>query len=187
MRALAAKWLWWRHAWPFEWAHKPLCEPYREDVLRIGRLHLCRGCSALKAGFFVVSPLMLWLVPTAWLPELFAALFAIVSLFSHPALHSRWTRPVRDLLRCAAGCLVPLAVALGIAGQVALGLGALVALGVIYFVYAHLRKSRRLQRCETCEESSAGVCSGYALQASLIRDWEEQAAQREMARRGFVG
>ena len=41
---------WWQHAWTFDWAHKPLCERFGADVVRLGRLHLCRGCLALRAG-----------------------------------------------------------------------------------------------------------------------------------------
>ena len=47
------KWLWLRHSWTFNWAHKPLCERYARDVLRIGRFHVCRSWNCPIQAFYL--------------------------------------------------------------------------------------------------------------------------------------
>lgn len=183
MRGLVDKWVWWRHAWFFNWAHKPLCEPYREDVLRLGQLRLCRGCSALWFGALITGPLLLALSPRPLWSAIFAALFMTSAALSHPSLHSKWPRAVRDALRVATGCLPTLAVGMLARGHPLVGAGALTLLAGTYLLYRQLRKPRGLHKCESCPESGQGICSGYAVQAQAIRVWEEEASQREMARR----
>jgi len=183
LNGLADKWLWWRHTWFFNWAHKPLCEPYREDVLRLGPLRICRGCSALWFGALVVGPITLSLAPLALWSAIFAALFVTSAALSHPALHSRWPRVMRDGLRVATGCLPTLALGMLANGHSLFCIGALLLLASTYLIYRRLRAPRGLHKCATCPESGQGVCSGYALQAQAIRTWEEEASQREMARR----
>lgn len=176
---------WWRHAWIFEWAHKPLCDAYGEDVLRIGKLHLCRGCSALGLGLLFLGPLLLAGIGADARPLAFAASFLPAAILSHPRLHSRWPRVVRDLLRASAGCAVASGIAMAFAGPTGPGLVALALLALTRLVYARQRAPRRLERCTSCPENGAGVCSGYALQAESIRSWEESAWRREARRRGL--
>lgn len=179
MNRLVPKWLWLKHAWFFNWAHKPLCEPYHEDVLRIGKLRLCRGCTMIKVGLAVALPLLLILQPT--LPVLVAGFilgFAIAAALSHPALHSRWPRWGKDALRFLAGACAAHVLALFLLGHLAMGTLAASACVGAYWLYARLRLPRRLERCESCAELGEGICSGYARQAEAIRAWDEDCVSR---------
>jgi hypothetical protein len=40
-------------------AHHPLCTEFRDDVVRVGRLHVCSGCVATWPTFLVTLPLAL--------------------------------------------------------------------------------------------------------------------------------
>ena len=42
-----------RWSYPFRWAHKPLCDRYRHDVLRLGHVHVCRSCVLADVGLVV--------------------------------------------------------------------------------------------------------------------------------------
>jgi len=186
MNPIERKLLWWRHTWTFDWAHKPLCGPYSGDVLRIGRLHLCRGCAALWMGFFVGSALALTKVITVEahvVPA--AALFVTIAALSSPAWYGRWPRPMKDGLRFATGVLATAPLALFVAGEWKLALMGILFLGAFYWAFTRIRAPRRLAKCESCAELDQGVCSGYALQTEAIRGWEEAAATRFMAG-GFI-
>ena len=183
MRALAHKLLWWRHSWFFNWAHKPLCLPYREDVLLLGRLRLCRGCTALWSGVLIAGPLLVTVVKSNALAMTFGALFAGVVVLSHPRRHSRWPRPLRDVLRIGAGSLPGLALGMSWTGDRWPGIAALALLASVYVGYAKLRAPDRLHKCASCPELGAGICSGYSVQAEAVRAWEDRASELESARR----
>jgi len=191
------------HEWPFRFAHHPLCERFGSDVLRIGRLHVCRSCTALWSGFVAgglataLAPAPLPAVPLAVAG---AAALVPIALASPPRVHGRLPRPVRDLARCASGVLASLALVLALRG--ALLPGCLLALGLtgVFLALSGSRQRGRGRRCDGCPEldtgfapesgtgsgpgSGKGVCSGYALAAEQLRAWEEAEVAR-LAARGF--
>lgn len=184
MHRLRERWNWLGHSWWFQWAHKPLCDAYREDVLRLGRLRLCRGCSALWFGVLAGGA---WVsaapLESGTTTTLFVALYLVCAALSHPTMHSRWPRFVRDGLRAASGLLLPLAFGVAIRGELLLGSVLTAVLVATYFGYAKLRSPRRLAKCSDCPELGLGICSGYAVQGTAIRAWEEAASRREHLRR----
>jgi hypothetical protein len=184
MQRLRERWEWIRHSWWFQWAHKPLCDAYHEDVLRLGPLRLCRGCTALWVGLFAGTLWMLTVpVGTGTTMVVCGALYLVSAALSHPALHSRWPRLMRDALRIASGLILPLGASLVLRGELVAGLSAIAILVGTYALYARLRLPRRLEKCTHCPELGQGICSGYASQSVAIRAWEEAASAREHARR----
>ena len=175
---------WWQHAWSFEWAHHPLCERFERDVLKPGKLHLCRSCTALWLGVLVgivaVLAAGLGSIAHGWLLALVGPAVAVASW---PRIHHHLPRAGKDLARFATGLLPPAAIALAL-GSPLVG-GAVIALGVsAYFGFARLRSRERSRRCDGCPEALAGgICSGYAVQANAVRAWEERLAADYLARR----
>ena len=162
-----------RHDWPVRWAHHPLCARHANETWRIGRLHLCRGCTCLALGLIGGSIAVLALEGTWCLPLLLALAPTVVTL-SWPPLYRRLPRAVRDLLRIGAGMLVVLAVwATWRFPADAWPLLPLLFLTWRFFVRARARVASR--SCDGCPELGArGVCSGYALQAACMRSLEAQ-------------
>ncbi len=175
---LSWKWLWLSHVYPFYWAHKPLCQRFRRDVLRIGRLHLCRSCTMVYAG--VALGVLLCAVFHEPLrdaaPALFAALAAATLALSCPVWYGKWTRPVRDALRGMTGATIALAGYLLISGSLLPGLIGLVALGLTWKAYQALRGSHQPKACAGCPQLREDeICPGFALQAERIRQYEQKA------------
>lgn len=170
--------LWLAYAWPFRWAHKPLCDRFHEGVLHVGRLHLCRGCTLLYSGLGASAAALATLRPdSATVAGLLAVVGTVCALGSHPALHGRWPRPVRDGLRFATGALPAFAVALFATGAPALGALAALGLAVLYVAYARARSGRKARACDGCPElGTDGVCSGFQLQAAAMRAYDVRCA-----------
>ena len=59
---LRMKGLWLKHAYTFLWAHKPLCDKFAGDVLKLGPIHLCRSCVCAYGGIGF-GLLLVFLVP----------------------------------------------------------------------------------------------------------------------------
>lgn len=175
------------HDWTWRWAHHPLCARFRPDVLRVGRLHLCRSCTALWSGLVTTLALCAWplaALPNATLTVAGAAGLALVAFLSPPRRFARLPRAVRDLVRGAMGALAALVAILVLRGAFLPGGLLAMALIATLLVLRSSRERSRAHRCEGCPELGAGVCSGYALQAEDLRRWESAAVER-LARRGF--
>lgn len=147
-------------------AHHPLCEPYRGEVLRVGRRgRLCKGCTFLAAGLITGA-----LTGAAFHPSLQAAAVAWSFAVVLGGLSLR-LRLVKVVGRFLPG--VALAVAWW-AGLIPL----LVSLSM--FAAATLLYRRRgVERslCHSCPERRLSPCSGFA---PLVR--RERAFRRRVAR-----
>jgi hypothetical protein len=176
---LRMKALWLKHAYRFLWAHKPLCEKFAGDVLRIGKVHLCRSCVCAYSGIFGgILLVLLAPLPADALPGYFFAGLAGVLALSAPPLYKRLPRRVRDLLRFAAGALIPLSILLAIQSSLWIGASGLAALFAFWLVYFRLRKARKLEACHGCPELGAGrICSGFEMQAEHLRRFEREATE----------
>jgi hypothetical protein len=156
---------WRAHAF-HRFAHHPLCEIYRGEVLRVGkRFRLCKGCTFLAVGLvvglvggaFVRLP-MLWGMRALSLGLLLGSASLVLRL---PKILGR---------------LLP-----GAALGLALWTGwpcALASLLVVAFVgLLYRRRGVDRGRCETCPERSCSPCSGFA---SIVR--RERAFRRRANR-----
>ena len=178
--------LWYRHAWWFQWAHKPLCSAYSEDVVRVGRLRLCRSCVAAYLGATAALAGVLWLQPTvttlvlAWL-----IVTTTVAVGSYPPLYQRHGRGTRDVLRGLLGASIPLALAPLWSSSVGTGIIMIGGLLGLRKIYGRIRATLGRTACASCEEMGRGICTGYSAQAISIRAYEEALAAQYL-RAGFV-
>jgi len=177
---LRLKWLWLAHAYPFHFAHKPLCDRFRHDVLRVGHIAVCRSCTMAYTGLIAGGLLCWWLHPAAatWAPWWLLAAGGLTVAMSHPRWYGRWPRTVRDLLRFSMGSLIALSGYLLLAQQIAVGLAAAVVLAWFWRSYYRKRGGRKAAACGGCPELEQGrICPGYERQAVLIRQYEEKATE----------
>jgi hypothetical protein len=151
-------------------AHHPLCVPYRDEVIRVGkRMRVCKGCSFLALGFLAgIAAGLASQPPLGWgaTALLLALLAGLLSL--------------RVRLPKLMGRLVP-----GCGLGLALWAGWPSALGSLFFIAAlgllYRRRGVERSRCETCAERSASPCSGFAL---VVR---RERAFRRVANRWLDG
>ncbi len=170
--------LWLRWAWPFNWAHHPLCERFDKDVLRLGPLHACRSCVAVYTGIVMTGiACWVWSERLVEINPLWIVVIAGVTVVgSFPRIYKNVPRIVRDILRGGMGVLIALALALILSGNWPVGIPMTIILALFWYVYFKIRKGRRLRSCEGCPEFTAkGICNGYSLQVARIRCYEEAA------------
>lgn len=176
--------LWLSKTYPFLWAHKPLCGTYREDVLRIRGVHLCRSCVFSYLGI-VCGALLPLLFPASWgkYGTLILPVTTLIVLpFSYPVLYKRLPRPCRDLVRLMLGIVPPLVIWTALGNQIVLALCVLLLSCIFWKIYFRQRQRRKLASCESCNEYSADtICSGYVMQAGRIREYEEEATEYLLA------
>jgi hypothetical protein len=146
------------------YAHHPLCEPYRGEVIRMGRhTRLCKGCTFLAAGFLAgIAAGVLMLPSLVWgAAGLFLAVLA-------GTMSLRWRLP-KMLGRTLPGVGVGLAMCTGL--PCALGATALIAcFGLLY-----RRRGVERSRCETCHERQRQPCSGFVLVVRRERAFQRKA------------
>jgi hypothetical protein len=187
--------LWWQHCFTFHWAHKPLCERFHRDVLRLGSMRVCRSCFFAYAGMLCglcVVGLRLGLphfLPTSgfagfrgWISDALVPTFLVTSaatvLGSLPWLYKWWPRWTRDILRAGIGWSVVLCATLLVEGHVAISVTGGSAMLVMWRIYFSQRAARKLSACSGCEElGQPGVCSGFQHQAECVRRYEDEASQ----------
>lgn len=168
-----------RHDWPVRWAHHPLCARHAGETWRIGRLHLCRGCTALAVGVLGGATTVL-ATGGDWSLWALLGLAPPIVLLSWPPRYRRLPRASRDLLRVGAGLLA--ALALWATWRFpTLAWPALPLLLLHWRWFARVRARLQARACDGCPELGAGgVCSGYALQAACVRALEAQI-ERDLA------
>ncbi len=175
---LQTKLLWLRHAWTFNWAHKPLCDRFKAGVLKIGPVHVCRSCTCLYAGVMLGGIALLLTAPagSTWLVAGFLAALLLVVAGSLPRIYRRLHRRLCDLLRFGAGALFPLAMYVGVVANPALGIAGLLGIYAFWRIYFAKRAVRKLHECDDCPElANSEICSGFREQASSVRAFEREA------------
>lgn len=147
-------------------AHHPLCEPYRNEVLRLGRrTRLCKGCSFLAAGLVagvvgggLARPALGW------------GIGALLLALAMGALSLRLRLPK------LAGRLFPgAALGMGLWAGWPCVVGAMVIVAGVGVLYR--RRGVDRGRCQTCRERASNPCSGFA---SIVR--REHAFRRRANR-----
>jgi len=175
---LGLKWLWVRWYYPFNWAHKPLCDRFRHDVLRLGHVRICRSCTMVYAGLAATLVLGGVFRPQlgVWGPTVLLAIGAVTLAMSAPRWYNRWPRAIRDVLRFALGAVIALCCWMPLVGQWFLGPLAAGVLWGFWRWYFRQRGGRKAQCCNGCSELGRDrICSGFAWQAARIREFEENA------------
>lgn len=154
-------------------AHHPLCEEYAPERIRLGRVHVCRGCALLGAG------LAIGLAAGALAPgsPMAAGLALAAALASGLAAFT--VRLPKSLGRALPGAGLGFAFAeglrLGPTGW-ALSAGAVALFGAVFLFYR--RRGPHRGPCETCpDRDRRPACRGFA---PILR--RERALQRKAGR-----
>ena len=174
------RWLWWKHTWTFQAAHKPLCGRFRRDVLRFGSLRVCRSCAALYSsiGVALLTAPMYYAHLSAQTAAMAGGILLAIVVASAPTPYQHAPRALRDVLRAGLGVLIGVAVVLLFTPMWLWGAGQLGVLALAWRAYHRQRDdhTNRHDLCEGCAECGRdGICSGFVEQASHLRAYEEAA------------
>lgn len=170
------RWLWHRHTYWFNWAHKPLCERFRRDVIRFRSVYLCRSCLMLWCGTFAALAFSI----AEWTPGnvVSGIVCTVILLFSFPKTYKKLPRAVRDLLRFLLGFTMASCVLMIFRGQYLHGISYLAVLFVFWKIYRRQRRVTKLKACVGCPEfKTESVCTGFRFQAECLRQYEEEATE----------
>lgn len=164
------------------WAHHPLCGAYADEVVRVGRTRLCRGCTyALLGGLSggviaLLAPLVAGPLPLRVPAEV--ALVALAVLGSSVAWR-RWFgrrgRPPKLITRLFPAAALAFAITRGVLDGAWLAIAAAAPVALLFAIYK--RRGNDRVPCATCPENALPLCSGYA---PMVR--RERAFQRLTAR-----
>ncbi len=185
---LHIKRLWLGHAWTFNWAHKPLCARFQEDVVRIGRAYICRSCLLVYTGLVMGIVLLLAVGAPLSYPIVCGGATLVVAtvVLSAPMWYKKWPRRMRDILRFASGLSISFCLSLLFTGHVAIGIIGTALMLAFWKLYFHLRGGRKRQACDGCQQLEIGqICAGFAYQAEHIRRYEQAATEYLLAEGGI--
>ena len=188
IQSIYLKFLWLKKTYPFHWAHKPLCATYREDLLTIQSLYICRSCFFGYLG--IMTGLLFSIVPHPFHLKQSAILAAItwlvILVVSLPKFYKKFSRQLRDLIRFSTGFTLVQIVFMFLHGQFILPLICCAVSSIVWTIYYKQRARRKINLCHSCQEySHENVCSGYKKQQLMIRSYEEEATAY-ILRTGYI-
>ena len=175
---LRLKWMWLRHTYTFNWAHKPLCTRFRHGIMRIGRLHVCRSCLFAYIGVFIgiISAFLFSNIISNLNFFLLMLTLALVIVPSYPRFYKIFPRLFKDGLRFVLGMIIGIAPFFLIYHNFLCGITSIAVMLVFWRIYFHQRRVRKIHACDGCPElNEPEICSGFHEQASAIRLYEIQA------------
>jgi hypothetical protein len=158
------------------YAHHPLCTRYAGEVIRIGKVRLCRGCTFAIAGGLAggFTGLAIGASVTA---SAAAALGGATMLLATLWLHRRLPKLVTRLVPAA---LFALAITCGVLDRSPLGIACAIGSAAIVGGLRLLYGKRGADRtpCKTCPERELSPCSGFAPIVSRERAFQRVAGRR---------
>ena len=154
-------------------AHHPLCERYRGEVVRIGkRTRLCRGCTYAVIGGLVGAAADVIASDLVAVASLIAAVALVATTLYMTA------RPTKLVTRLVPAALFTLAIAHGAVARtpvaITAALLAATSAGGLRLLYGKRGADRT--PCMTCPEREQQPCSGFAPIISRERAFQRVAA-----------
>jgi len=166
-------------------AHHPLCDRYAGEIVRVGKLRLCRGCTFAIAGGLAGG-----FVGLAIGGSTLAAAIAVAcstSLLLATLWSKRRKRIPKTWTRLVPAGLYALAITCGVLAASPLGIALAVAAAAIVGLVRVLYGRRGADRtpCTTCPELGRSPCSGFTRIVSRERAFQRVANQllRDQAER----
>lgn len=167
--------VWWKHSWWFQFAHGPLCERFRTDVLRLGRWHICRSCTLLYSAIFITAATMVMVAcPKMYMVAIGYGFLVPLTIASYPSLYKKFPRWTRDIIRFGTGVTLAMLFGLFTTSWWWLGASTFAILYVLFQFFKFKRREVKRTECDGCPELGGNhVCSGYHAQAESIRAYSD--------------
>ena len=168
-----------KYFYPFMFAHKPLCNKYKNDSICFNNIYICRSCLFLYLGVILAFLLYKYI---NFNPMMVLIGLLLIILLSSPVYYKFYSRITRDFSRFFLGFLS------------ILFLIRVYSINRYYFVCSvlcllfikHLYNVQRgkVDLCKNCcELSDNSICSGYKKQSNAILLMEEEMSNYVMYKR----
>lgn len=169
------RYLWWRAFRPVIFAHKPLCEHFRQHIICIRGYYVCRSCMLLYGALAVSSLFSLWQRDVFYAgTSVWIAVAALTAVLSCPLWYSRFPRAVQDIVRTGLGLSMSVVLWLCFTGQWLLAGGMAACFYASRRIYIPLRARIRADACAACPEyHQPPPCSGFRLKKRKMQVYEK--------------
>lgn len=169
------KFLFLKHFYKFIFLHKPLCERYKDNTLKIFGLYVCRSCLLLYTGFFLSLIFCILSVKSVHLNKYFYLWFSgllLTTAMSYPPVYYKFSRLSKDFIRLYDGIFLASAFVLCFKIHWELGFLSIFAFIFVKNLYNLKRKG---DACTECPRLSEGTtCEGYILQKEALLKIDEE-------------
>ena len=162
--------------------HKPLCERYRENTLKIFGIYICRSCLLLYSAFILTLMLIIPKIKTIQVDKYFVLWICgcmLTLIMSYPPLYSKFRRLAKDFIRFYDGIFLASLFVVCFKINIYAGIASLLAFIVIRNIYNKRRTGDRI--CKGCEHLNDNTtCLGYREQKEALLKIEEEYSNIRM-------
>ena len=165
-----------KNFYKFIFLHKPLCEKYKSNTLKIFGLYVCRSCLLLYTGFFISLIYTILTIKTVHIDKYFyLGLLGCILTFavSYPPIYARYRRITKDFIRFYDGIFLAAFFVICFKFNIYIGIASIVAFLVMRYFYNKKRPCARI--CKDCPNLIEGqTCEGYIQQKEALLKVEEE-------------
>ena len=165
-----------KYFYQFVFAHKPLCDKFRNDtILLLNKIYICRSCLFLYSGLFLTlsfafNPFIFDIIAKNVI--LILCFVLSVLLITNPKLYKKYSRLKRDIIRFLNGVIIGLTLMILIQVNFITGIFLLATLFVTKKIYNKYRSFTDI--CAGCSElNTCKTCTGYKKQVEALLILEE--------------
>ncbi|MCK5581559.1 MAG: hypothetical protein KAJ18_09850 [Candidatus Omnitrophica bacterium] len=170
-------WVWLKCFGPILFVHKPLCEKFQQDIVRVKNILLCRGCCFVWAGVFLFCFVLSYWVQVHMVIFLLAG--GVVVILSAPKVYARFPRWGRDIIRLGLGVLMAFVGWLILKQYYVSAGGCVFVLLILRATYVLKSRQLSIQTCESCAEyRNMDICSGFAQKKEIMERYEKHLERR---------
>ena len=175
-KALLYKFLFYKHFYKYIFLHKPLCEKYKDNTLKIFGLYVCRSCLLLYTGFLISIILCITSIKSIHFDKYFylgLAGLILTFIVSYPTIYSKFRRLTKDFIRFYDGIFLAAFFVVSFKFNLYAGFGSILVFILLRTIYNKKRSGDRI--CKGCEKLVVGkTCEGYIQQKQALLDLEEE-------------
>lgn len=175
-KSLIYRIIFYKHFYKFIFLHKPLCEKYRQNTLKVFNLYICKSCLLLYTGFFITIATIIQSQNYFALKKnsiIIASLGMFTFIISYPTFYKRFRRIIRDIIRFFDGIFLAIYFVFCFKIHIIIGLFSIIFFANIRNYYNRKRSGERI--CKDCFELMKGkTCIGYIQQKEALLKIEEE-------------
>lgn len=180
---LKVSYIWLKLSYQFRFSHHPICDKYSNQLINVGSVHLCQGCTivtvggvigavaGMLGGILLESSMPRFIIPAVVIQSIMAPVFIIDYL----QLGRKWKRVARACIGTA----------IGLGFSLAFFVGWLLKLTIVLLIFLNFQlyrifrtKSPSIDLCPTCEFfPDKPNCPGFEQQFAANKVYMQRATE----------